>query len=96
MPQLKVWEAIALSCNCDPQQRHNRAFLDDFRGVLRYDRSACAEHADFLSRCDIAASNIAAGLLETEDYGSDLYRAVNARRFVDWASRLGWSVPTDR
>ncbi len=95
MPQVRVWEAIALSCDTDPQQKHDRAFLDEYREALRYDNSARAAYADFQSRCDIAESNLAAGYLDADCDGADLHRSVNTRVFVEWAERLKWTVPAE-
>lgn len=90
-----MWEGIALSCDTDPQQKHNRAFLDDYRSALANDNSARAARAEFQSRCDVAESHLAAGYLVAKPDAAGLHRSVNMRTFVEWVMRLNWKVPTE-
>ena len=88
VPEVRLWEAVALSLNIDPRQveLNPHAWMSGHRSFL--------EAQDFKDRVFVAERNLGSTLLEPINWrGAD--SKVRLSSFVKWAASVGWELPNE-
>src|SRR5262245_16552383 len=91
IPNAKIWEAVALSMNIDPDLvRHNRSWAEN---EYSFDESG-----EFRDRVVVAKRNIGVkgGLsLSLISLASGMQSEVNLAAFAAWAMSINWEIPAE-
>jgi hypothetical protein len=92
IPVLKVWQAVALSLNIDPEKVQRE------RPVRSYGTLKFIESEVFRDRLEVACANLGAnGPLFPVSFEVDEKNSLPVRlhEFADWCVSIGWQVPDE-